>query len=90
MNRLCVCAVVCALLLLGVRWSEVRAEVAVDVSKYSPDCRVAVARDGERLTLAWPIARGEGGHLALNLSGTAPLVAELGSVQHAAAQIGLR
>ena len=54
------------------------AETAVDLASYQPRCGVAVRREGTRLRLAWPIAQGEHGVLALQLRPGKPLIEELG------------
>jgi hypothetical protein len=73
-----VCAGGFVALLAAVAASHAAAATPVDLSKYEAGCRVDVQHDGDRLTVAWPIAERERGHLVLNLDGRGPLIAELG------------
>ncbi len=63
-----------AWLMLFASASVAAAQVEVDVSGYRDDCEVRIARDGQRLTIAWPLTKDEGGQVALDLSGSRPLL----------------
>ncbi|MBI3879145.1 MAG: hypothetical protein HY301_03660 [Verrucomicrobia bacterium] len=52
--------------------------VSVDLSGYSPSSGIEVKRDGERLHVAWPMAKAESGRLTLDLRAGKPLIESLG------------
>jgi hypothetical protein len=56
-------------------------QVPVDLSRYAPDCGVAIRRDGNRLRVAWPLgdtgAR-EFGRLTVDLTAGQPLLETIG------------
>jgi hypothetical protein len=56
-----------------------RADVAVDLSGYKPESGIDVKRDGERLTVAWPMAEGEVGRLTFALRTEEPRLLSLGT-----------
>ncbi|MCA1684506.1 MAG: hypothetical protein LC745_00675 [Planctomycetia bacterium] len=68
------------LLILGVM-PAARGEVSVDLSGYRDDSGVGVRRDGERLTVSWPLTAAEGGEhgrLVIDLRPGRPLVESMG------------
>lgn len=52
----------------------------VDGSKYSPDCKVRISRQEDRLSVSWPLsAAGDAfGRMTIRLAGQRPLIAEMG------------
>jgi hypothetical protein len=52
--------------------------VPVDVSRYSALCGVEVRSEGNRVTVAWPMADAEFGRATLNLNSGKPLIESLG------------
>lgn len=54
------------------------ASVTADLSRYRPDCGVAVASEGDRLLVTWPMADREFGRLAFRLRAGSPLIESLG------------
>jgi hypothetical protein len=55
-----------------------RADVPVDLSGYRDDCGIAVKAEAMRLSIDWPMPRGERSRLVLDLRPGAPLVESLG------------
>ena len=52
--------------------------VPVDLSGYRAECGVAVAREGDRLLVSWPMTEKETGRLVLRLHAGSPLIETLG------------
>src|SRR4051794_35029325 len=52
--------------------------IPVDLTGYRPECGIGVRHEGDRLTIDWPMDRGEHGRLALDLREGRPLGASLG------------
>lgn len=50
------------------------AETAIDVSGYRADCEVKVQGFDGHLIVTWPMAEDETGEVALDLSGTGPMI----------------
>jgi hypothetical protein len=65
-------------LVLGSAASAASQEVPLDLSGYTPECGVAVLRDGGRLKVAWPMADKEFGRLTLDLRPGRPRIEGLG------------
>jgi len=53
-------------------------EPAVDLAGYHAECGIAVRRDGERLTVDWPMEQDESGRLVLDLRPGQPLIRSMG------------
>ena len=52
--------------------------IEVDLSAYRPECGVEVRAEGDRLLVAWPMAEGDFGRLAIDLRPGHPLIESLG------------
>jgi hypothetical protein len=61
-------------------------EVPVDLAGYRPDCGVAIRHEGQRLSIAWPMAEGEYGRMVLDLRPGGPLIESLGIGKDAAGE----
>src|SRR5437870_3949689 len=59
------------------------AEPSVDLSGYRDDCGVAVRRERDQLSLAWPMGTDEAGRLVLDLRPGQPLIRLMGIVAKA-------
>ena len=59
--------------------SHALAQVAVDQSAYRDDCRVRIARVGDRLVVEWPISNDDARYILLDVSGTKPLIEQIGT-----------
>jgi hypothetical protein len=60
-------------------------DVSIDLSAYRPDCGIAVATQGDRLTLRWPMARDdtETGELVLDFRPEQTLIRSIGIARKA-------
>jgi hypothetical protein len=57
--------------------AELRAEVPLDLQGYDPSCGIQVRREGDRLSVGWPIDDREAGRAILDLAPGRPLLASL-------------
>jgi hypothetical protein len=54
------------------------ADVPVDLANYRSDCGIAVKHEDGRITVSWPMDKGEHGRMVLDLREGMPLIASLG------------
>ncbi|HXG10321.1 MAG TPA: hypothetical protein VNK04_11200 [Gemmataceae bacterium] len=77
MKRTVLAGLAC-LLAAGPTLAGASLNIPVNLERYSPDCGVEVRRDGNRLTVGWPLGGKEHGRLTLDLADGKPLIESIG------------